>query len=329
MKKAISLLLFAALLLSLVASLPGCASGHSWEENGKIRILSTIFPSYDMARAIGGENADSQMLIRPGSNMHSYEPTASDVILIQECDIFIYVGGESDAWVSELLSSIDTEGMIILSLTEIAVTLHKEVHQEIGHAHTDECITEHDHEHVHEVGYDEHVWTSFENAVAIVSAIQKALSEHAPEQSSTFDENAQVYLNELNKIRAEYESLIHSSKKNTLLFGDRFPFLYLAEEMGLSYVAAFSGCTTATEPTVSQLIHLIEEARNTETTIVLYTETSEHSHKTADRIAEEVGAKAAMLHSGHTLSRKDFEAGITYLDLLRQNLAVIREALHR
>ena len=98
--------------------------------------------------------------------------------------------------------------------------------------------------------------------------------------------------------------------------------------MGLSYVAAFSGCTTATEPTVSQLIHLIEEARNTETTIVLYTETSENSHKTADRIAEEIGGKAAMLHSGHTLSRKDFEAGITYLDLLRQNLAVIREALH-
>ena len=143
-----------------------------------------------------------------------------------------------------------------------------------------------------------------------------------------FNKAAENYLKELNTIRTEYESVIQSASQKTLLFGDRFPFLYLAKEMGLSYIAAFSGCSTTTEPSVSHLIHLIEEAREARATVVLYTETSENSHKTADRIADEIGAKTAMLHSGHSLSRKEFEDGVTYFDLLRQNLAVIQEALN-
>lgn len=324
MKKAIVFLLFTALLLSLAPALTGCATSQQWEDDGRIRVLSTIFPPYDMARAIGGEAVDARMLIRPGNNMHSYEPTASDTILIQECDIFLYVGGESDAWVSELLSSIDTEGMILISLAEIAVTLHEEAHE--AHEHTEDCEDEHAHDH--DIGYDEHVWTSFENAAAIATAIQNALCSYAPNHSSAFDENTENYLKELNTIRTEYESVIQSASQKTLLFGDRFPFLYLAKEMGLSYIAAFSGCSTTTEPSVSHLIHLIEEAREARATVVLYTETSENSHKTADRIADEIGAETAMLHSGHSLSRKEFEDGVTYFDLLRQNLAVIQEALN-
>ena len=327
-RKAITILLTLALLLGMSATLVGCAEAERWEEDGRIRVLSTVFPSYDFARAVGGKAVDARMLIRPGSNMHSYEPTANDVILIRECDVFIYVGGESDAWVGELLSSIDTEDMVILSLTEIASTLLHEEHKEgmeTDHVHTEDC----DHEHEHEEAYDEHVWTSFENASAILEAIRDALTVCDPDQSSAFDENANVYQNELKKIEEEYRTAVEGAPRSTLLFGDRFPFLYLTQELGLDYLAAFSGCSSVTEPSVSNLIYLIEQAEAQRIPVILYVESSESSHKTADRIAEETGAETRMLHSGHTLSREDFEAGVTYLDLLRQNLTVIREALYQ
>ena len=316
-----SLAFILILVLILPAALCSCARADGWSDDGRIRVLSTVFPSYDFARAIGGDAVDARMLIRPGSNMHSYEPTAADTILIQECDIFIYVGGESDAWVSRLLSSIDTEGMIVISLCDVADHLLEE-----EHVHTEECDEEHAH-HEHEAAYDEHVWTSFANAAEIVKAIEEAISACAPAQSSTFGKNANTYLDELSALEAEYRRAVDSAARKTLFFGDRFPMLYLVRELGLDYRAAFSGCSTVTEPTVSALIHLIEEARALDSPVILYMESSEHSHKTADHIAEEVGAETRMLHSGHSLSREEFEAGVSYLDLLRQNLVVIREAL--
>ncbi|MBO5111162.1 MAG: zinc ABC transporter substrate-binding protein [Clostridia bacterium] len=330
-QKVLAILLSFSLLFALCVSLVGCGEPERWEEDGRIRVLSTVFPSYDFARAIGGEAVDARMLVRPGSNTHSYEPTANDVILIRECDVFIYVGGENDAWVHDLLSAMDTEGMVILSLYDIAETLHEEEHKdgmESDHVHTDECEDEHGHKHDHEAAYDEHVWTSFENAGAILKAIRDALIRQAPELYSTFDENANAYLNALTDIESEYREAVALAQANTLLFGDRFPFLYLTKELGLDYLAAFSGCSSVTEPTVSNLIYLIEQAEKAQIPIILYVETSEHSHKTADLIAAEVGAETRMLHSGHTVSREDYETGITYLDLLRQNLTVIREALN-
>lgn len=327
-RKALSILLILSLLLPL--GLASCARAERWEEDGRIRVLSTVFPSYDFARAIGGEAVDARMLIRPGSNMHSYEPTANDAILIRECDVFIYVGGESDAWVSDLLSALDTEKTVVISLMDVAKTRLEEEHPEgedSDHVHGEHC--EHEHGHDHEEAYDEHVWTSFENARAMVAAIRDALTLCAPELSSTFAENADGYLAELSALEAEYRATVAGSKQDTLLFGDRFPFLYLTRELGLDYRAAFSGCSTATEPSVSGLIHLMEQAKELEVPVILYIESSAASHKIADRIAEEVGAKTAMLHSGHTLSREDMEAGVTYLDLLRQNLTVIREALYQ
>ena len=329
-RKALSILLILSLLLPL--GLASCARAERWEEDGRIRVLSTVFPSYDFARAIGGEAVDARMLIRPGSNMHSYEPTANDAILIRECDVFIYVGGESDAWVSDLLSALDTEKTVVISLMDVAKTRLAEEHpeeMESDHVHGEDCEDEHGHSHDHKEAYDEHVWTSFENARAMVAAIRDALGSCAPELSSTFAENADEYLTELSALEAEYRATVAGAKRSTLLFGDRFPFLYLTRELGLDYRAAFSGCSTATEPSVSGLIHLIEQAKELGVPVILYVESSATSHKTADRIAEEAGAKTAMLHSGHTLSREDMEAGVTYLDLLRQNLTVIREALYQ
>lgn len=326
-----TIVLFLVLAL-LCTALVGCGGREQWAEDGRVRVLSTVFPSYDFARAVGGEAVDARMLVRPGSNLHSYEPTANDAILIKECDIFIYVGGESDAWVTDLLASINTDGLIVISLKEVSATLLAEEHKagmESDHVHTGACEDEHGHEeHEHEEAYDEHVWTSFENATAIVKAIRDALSDCAPSHISTFDENANGYLKELALLEEEYRRVVENAPHRTLFFGDRFPMLYLTRELGLDYEAAFSGCSTTTEPTVSNLIYLMEQAKAQKTPVILYTETSASAHKTADLIAEEAGAETRMIHSGHSISREEMEAGITYLDLLRQNLTAIREALH-
>ena len=335
----------------------------------KLQIVTTIFPPYDFARNIAGRNADVSMLLKPGTESHSYEPSPSDIIKIMNCDIFIYTGGESDTWVDEILDSISENGRDIriikmldvvdnaveeeivegmqAGLLELNEHSEEEAASEIGGSGNGggedtarerseedgsnaaaEGSDEHEHEteseHAHE--YDEHVWTSPRRAMQIVDAISNAVIELDPDNIDEYQMNTAIYLSLLSDLDQEYREAIESSKRDYIVFGDRFPFRYLADEYGLKYSAAFPGCSSESEPSAKTVAYLIDRVREEEIPVVLYIEFS--NQKIADAIAEETGAKKLLLHSCHNLTSEQMNNGVTYLDLMRDNLENLKEALN-
>ena len=294
-------------------------------DDGQTSIVTTIFPPYDFARAVLGNNANLTMLIPPGSEVHSFDPSPADIIKIQEADVFIYIGGESEAWVDSILDSIDTDGKEIIRLMDYIKPLAEE---------TVEGMEEGDHHHDGESGdeteeeteYDEHIWTSPQNAIIMINAIADVLSETDPENADNYKENAANYNDSIQKVDDEIKDIVANSKHKLLVFGDRFPFRYFTVEFGLDYQAAFNGCSAETEVSAGTLAYLINTVKDNNISYVFYIEMS--NLNIAKSISEQTGAGMLLLHSCHNVSKEDFENGTTYLMLMKQNADNLKKGLN-
>ena len=289
-------------------------------EDQKLNFLTTIFPIYDFARTVAGDHADVSMLLPPGAESHTYEPTPRDILKIQNSDVFIYIGGESDMWVDQILSSLGDKKPRTLVLIHSVNALPEEVVP--GMQAEEESPTSGE----DEVVYDEHIWTSPLNAIKMVDAITVALSELDPAHAADFENNRATLDQKLQELDQTFRDIVKTAKRTTIIVGDRFPFRYLTEEYGLEYYAAFPGCSAEVEPSASTVAFLIEKVKAEKIPIVFYIEFS--THKIADAIADATGTKTMLLHSAHNVSQEDIDSGITYLNIMSENAEKLREALN-
>ena len=305
-------------------------SGGAGKARGRVSVVATSFAPFDFARMIAGGRAEVAMLLPPGAESHSFEPTPRDVIRVKNCDLFIHVGGKSDAWVEALLNAAEVDRKKVVTLMDcVAVVEEKFVEgmQRGGHGgHGGHDDHEHDgHARAAQPEYDEHVWTSPKNALLIVQKISAALAESDPANANAYLMNTLNCIGNLVLLDYKFESLADSAARKTIVFGDRFPFRYLADAYGLEYFAAFPGCASETEPSAATMKFLIDKINDEKIPVVFHIELS--SRKIADAISEATGAKVLQLHSCHNVSKSDFKRGATYLGLMSQNVENLREAL--
>lgn len=354
-----AVLVMSALMLT---GLSGCSVAHTDPEDGRMKIVTTIFPQYDFARAISGpdELADVTMLLSPGEEVHSYEPTPLDIRRIQECDLFICVGGENDVWVDRILENMGEEQPQTLRLVDLTSTVGEEVvegmQEERGHDHDHEHAHEetedHDHEETEDHGHeetadhdhgehehthsgdsseeeheeaDEHVWTSPVKAAEITVAIAEKMSQIDPANAESYLANAHSYEEQILALDTQFREIADSGERRTIVFGDRFPIRYFAEEYGLEYYAAFPGCSSESEPSASTLAFLIDKVREEKIPVVFTIEFS--NGNIARAICESTGAVQRTFYSCHNVTKQQMEEGATYVSMMSDNLEVIREAL--
>jgi zinc transport system substrate-binding protein len=344
MKKIFSLVL--ATIVS-VAFFTACGKTPNPQNTNddKISVVSTIFAPYDFVREIVGDHAAITMLLPPGSESHSYEPTPQDIITVQNCDVFIYVGGDSDAWIDDILTSMDTSGMKIVTLMDCVDVVEEEIvegmqddehdHDE-GEEHADEEHEEEDHaegeEHEDAVEYDEHVWTSPKNAKLIVERLTAAISEADAANAAAYDANKTAYLAKLDELDAAFQEVVDNAARKEIIFGDRFPFRYFADAYGLTYYAAFPGCSTETEASAATVAFLIDKVEQDNIPAGFHLELS--NERMANAIAESVKdntgreIQVLLLHACHNVTKADFEGGASYLSLMTANVETLKEALN-
>ena len=335
MKKITALLLA---LFMLVGALAGCGKQNDTNQTDKLSIVTTIFPEYDWVREILGEKADNAeitMLLDNGVDLHSYQPTADDIVKISDCYLFIYVGGESDEWVEDALRNAANGNMKVINLLEVLGDSVKteeivEGMQEEEHEHED--AEEHEHEdaeeHEHEEEADEHVWLSLKNAKMLVRVISKALQELDPDSKDIYAANADAYVKKLSALDAEYQTAVDAASNKTILFGDRFPFRYLVDDYGLRYYAAFVGCSTETEAGFETISFLAKRVDEWKLPCVLTIEGAQH--KIAETVVRNTTAKnqrVLTMDSMQSTTSKDVKNGTTYLSVMEKNLSVLKEAL--
>lgn len=303
---------FLLIICLFVVSLTGCSKDN---KSDKLTIISTNFVGYDFARAIVGDNdADISMLLKPGSEIHDYEPTPKDIINIKNSDIFIYVGGESDEWIDDIIDSIDLNKTKVIKMMDFVDLVYEEDVE--GMEVEDE----------EEEEYDEHIWTSPINAIKIVEALSSKIIDSDNDNKSSYEENTNKYVDELKNIDSKFQDVVENSKRHELIFGDRFPLRYFVDEYDLSYYAAFPGCSSATEASAKTISFLVNKVKSDSIPVVLKIELS--SGKIAKAISDETGAKVLEFNAAHNISKSDFDAGITYVDIMNKNIEVLKEALN-
>lgn len=378
----------------LFGSLTGCSlTGDTHgdvetSENGKLKVVTTLFPYYDFTRQIAGDKVELSMVIPAGQDSHSFEPTPADIRLIQNADLLICNGGAMEQWVSQVVSSLDSESLKVITMMDYVDIVEEEVvegmedageehHHDHSHAAADDTHEDHDHdeafhaddedhdhaaedhdhtddEHDHsaetqkhtddghdhaaedhnhdddaayEIEYDEHIWTSPVNAMKITQVIADTLEEMDPADSDTFAANAEDYIGKLKNLDREFRDVVNGADLDLIVMADKFPLRYFADTYGLRYRAAFSGCSSDTEPSAKTIAYLIDKVREEQIPAVYYLELS--SHRVAEIISEETGAKPLLFHSCHNVTRREFDNGVTYLELMEQNVVNLREGLYR
>lgn len=326
---------------------PDSGSHGQTEDQHRLSIVTTIFPQYDFTRNIAGDRADVTMLLKPGAESHSYEPTPQDIKTIQESDLFIITGGENDTWVEGIIESMGDHAPEVMRLVDLVDTYEEEIVEgmEDSHEHGETTdLSEHDADHDHENEHDaedsdrethdhdhssqtvdEHVWTSPVKAEQIVKKIAAKLSEKDSANKDFYQANSEDYIAELEELDQKYKDMTQNAKRDTILVGDRFPFRYLTEEYGLKYYAAFTGCSTETEASAATVAFLIDKTKELKLPVVFSIELS--NQKIADSIVETTGAEKLTLHSTHNLSVEELKNGATYLSLMEQNLKNLEKAL--
>ena len=316
-------LLSGLLALALAASLTACGQ-PPLPEAGKTQVVCTLFPYYDFARQIGGDDVDVTLVVPAGRETHSFEPTPMDVIRISQADVFIYNGGESEQWVTDILDAAGEDIPCVLSMMD-AAELHEEELVE-GMQSGTSAHDHHDHdEDEEEIEYDEHIWTSPVTAMALCRAITDGLCQADPDHADSFRARLTDYLAALEALDGTFREIVAEGSRNLLVFGDRFPLLYFCREYGLDYRAAFHGCAGDTEPSLATLKYLIDLVNEQHIPVVYTIELS--SRKVAKAIAETTGAQVRTFHSCQTVSRAEFDAGVTYLQLMEANADVLKEGL--
>jgi len=306
-----------ALLCALLLS--GCAAPQRAPDDGRLQVVTTLFPYYDFARAVAGDRADVTLLLAPGREAHSFEPTPLDAVRLARADVFVYNGGESEAWVDDLLDAAGEEIGAVLRMMDCAAVREETFVEGMQGADEEE------HEDSDEIEYDEHVWTSPVNAIALCRALCDALCAADPANAEAYRANCAAYTAELDALDARFRALRAEAARDLLVFADRMPLLYFCEEYDLRYRAAFHGCSTDTEPSLATLKYLIDKTAE-EGVPVVYTVDLD-SRRIAEAVAEATGAEIDTLYSLQTVSRADFDAGETYLTLMERNLCALERGL--
>lgn len=321
MKKTSKIMLIFIAIIFCIVSLTGC---NKENKNNKLTIISTSFPGYDFARAITKniEDVEVKMLLKPGSEVHSFEPTPQDIKNIKNSDIFIYVGGDSDEWIEDILDDIDTNKTKVVKLMELVnIFEEEEIEGMEGHNHNEE-----EHHDDEEIEYDEHVWTSPINAITITNKLRDEIISIDSDNKEEYLTNSKDYVDELTIIDNKIKNIVNNAKRKKIIFGDRFPLRYFVEEYNLSYYAAFPGCSEQTEASSKTISFLIDKIKEDKVPVVFHVELS--SGKIAETISEETGAKVLEFNTAHNISQKDFDAGVTYVDIMNDNTKVLKEALN-
>lgn len=319
MRKKISLALCALLLFG---ALSGCAQQPSIDpDDGKLHVVTTIFAPYDFACAVGGADVSVTMLLKPGSEVHSYEPSPKDIIAIRNADVFLYVGGESDAWVRDVLAGVDNPDLRTVTLMDCVEALEEETVEGMQAGHET-----HDHAHAEETEYDEHVWTSPRNAALICEKLADTFAAADPTHADAYAQRCGAYVEQLDDLNTEFEQIVENAKRKTVIFADRFPLLYFADAYDLTYFAAYPGCADSVEPSAATVAFLIDKVNAEQIPVVFCIELS--NQKLADTVCEATGAKKLQFSSCHNVTAAEFKDGATYLRIMQQNAAALREALN-
>ena len=345
-------ILVVMLMLAMCSMLcVGCGSSSNIVDASvnadKLSVVCTIFPEYDWAREIAGElgnNYEMTLLMDNGADLHNYQPTAQDIAKIAACDIFVYVGGESDGWVQDALKEATNPNMQVINLLEVLGTdvkeeelvegMQEEHEHEHDEAHEHEAGEEHEDEHNHdhedgEVEYDEHVWLSLKNTKTIVNALAQAFEKVDQENEAVYQANAKAYMEKLSVLDQEYEDAVLHASKKTILFGDRFPFRYMVDDYGLDYYAAFVGCSAETEASFDTITFLAGKVDEWNMNTVFVLENSDQ--KIAKTIIENTANKnqnILVLNSLQSVTAEDIESGVTYLTIMQENLEALKQALN-
>lgn len=325
-----------AAVLSVAIIFVACSNGRNNNENTtknnddntKLSIVTTIFPEYDWVRQILGENqanVDLTMLLDKGVDLHSYQPSADDMVKVSKCDLFIYVGGESDTWVDDALKSAQNKNMKVINLLDVLGNSVKEEEQVEG------MQVEEEEEEGEEEGpeYDEHVWLSLKNAKTLCSSIADALCEIDSKNADVYKKNLNEYTKNLDALDKEYQQVVNGAKYDTLVFGDRFPFRYMVDDYSLKYYAAFVGCSAETEASFETIKFLANKVDELGVTTVLTIE--DPKHKIAQTVVEntkEKNQKILALNSMQSVTSDDVKNGETYLNVMQSNLDVLKQALN-
>lgn len=329
---------FFFLALALTLSLTACTAPAEKADGRKLQIVTTLFPYYDFARAIAQDRADVTLLLSPGREAHSFEPTPLDAVTISEADVFLYNGGEGEYWVESMLGAAGKNIAVVARMMDYVDALNEEYVEGMqgadGHDHDHEHGSHDDHDHDHEedehdsdeIEYDEHIWTSPKNAVVLCRAVCDAICRADTENAAFYRANCENYCAQLEDLDARFSALCESAPRRLLIFADRFPMLYFCREYGLDYRAAFHGCSGDTEPSLATIKFLIDKVED-ENIPVVYT-IDFGTKKVAAVVSECTGAAIETLYSMQTVSRADFDAGETYLTLMERNFEALRKGLN-
>lgn len=325
MKKIIACLLSALMICSLFSACAGNAGDE--QENGKISIVCTVFPQYDWVKQILGtlgDNAELTLLLDSGVDLHNYQPTSEDIVKITSCDLFIYIGGESDEWVEDALSQSNNEDLMSLNLIDALGENAKEEKTVEGMESEAE-----DSDGEEETEYDEHIWLSLKNAEILCREIADKIAEIDSTNAQAYSDNAQQYISLLSELDEEYREVVDTAETTTLLFADRFPFRYLCDDYGLTYYAAFSGCSAETEASFETIKFLAEKVDELNLKYVMTIEDSDCSiAQTVISSTENQDQTVMSMNSIQSVTASDIENSASYLEIMEENLETLKMALN-
>ncbi len=306
-------------LLTIVVVGTGLLFGiyNARRKSEKALVVATNFPAYDFARSIVGDAIEVKMLVSPGTEIHDFEPTPGDIIDIKNSKLFIYNGGESENWVEEILGNLDKDKTTLFKMMDVVDVVEEEVVEgmEVEHNHEEE-----------EIEYDEHIWTSIKNAEKILEKLKEELERIFPEEEKRFEKNAKEYIDKLAELDLKFQHIVENGKRKFLVFGDRFPLRYFADDYGLDYFAAFPGCAEQTEVSSKTIAFLTDKVKSENVPVILKIELS--NGEIARTIADETGAKVLTFNTLHNISASDFESGRSYVEMMEENIKVLEEALN-
>lgn len=317
-KKLILIILLIAIISCLVVAIVfnnGKKEKSLSSDTNKLKVVVTSFSAYDFVKNIAGDKIELTYLLGPGMDAHSYDPTAADLITIQQSDIFIYIGGEMESWTEKVLPTLDISNTKVICMARDIETIEE---QEIDGAEKEE-------EEEVEGAFDEHIWTSPDNAMTMVQSLSDELSNIDEQNKKIYQENASKYITEIKEVQTEIQQIVDNRVRDRLVFGDKMPIQYFLNEFGLTASAAFSGCSTETEPSSGTIAYLIKKVKEENIPVVLYIELN--NGKVAQTIANESNAQAIQIQSLHNISKDDFDNGETYISLMTRNLEVLKKAL--
>ena len=314
-----ALLIFVAILI-IIAMMVFLLSGNKSriQKNEKINVTASNFATYDFLRAIIGNNEDVklELLLGPGKDAHSYEPTAQDLIKIQNSNLFVYIGGEAEKWSDKVMESLDANNTKVVRISDYVDKIKEE---EIDGSEEEQ------EENDEEGSFDDHIWTSPKNAIKMVDTLEKELEIIDDNDKETYRQNAENYINKINEVDSEIREIVDNKVRNRLVFGDRMPMQYFVKYYDLEVSAAFSGCSTETEPSASTIAYLENKVKQDKIPVVFYIELN--NGRVAKTIASETGAEALQIQTLHNVSLDDFNNGETWVSLMKKNEEVLKKAL--